>query len=120
MGEVISRFEAYGVIREHGEQLGYKKLRNNKESLSGKPLVMRLMKNDIVQMEIEGKKYLMRVVKIAATGRMAFVPINEANVDARNRDPKDTFSYLDKNPGSLSKTGCRRVSVSSIGRARVF
>jgi CRISPR-associated endonuclease Csn1 len=41
--------------------------------------------------------------------------LQEANVDARNRDKADPFAYLSKTAGSLQKAHGRRVTISPIG-----
>lgn len=113
-GEVISTFEAYQMVREHGKQ----RLRHPDLSLSGNPLVMRLVIDDILRMEIDGKEQIMRMVKVAGSGQVWFSPINEANVDARNRDKGDPFVYMSKMAGSLQTAKGRRVTISPIGELR--
>jgi CRISPR-associated endonuclease Csn1 len=111
-GEVISTFDAYQLARQHGAA----RLRHPTLSISGKPLVMRLMIDDAVKMVIDGVPLVMRFVAVsAANGQMAFAPIHEANVDKRNRDKNDPFAYLSKYAGSLQKTQARRVTISPIG-----
>ena len=114
-GDVISTFGAYQVIREHGEREGLKLLRNSNYSLTGKPLVARLMTNDTVCMKIDEDELIMRVVKIRHDGQITFSEHNESNVDARNRDKEDPFMYISKTPGSFQKAKGRRVTVSEIG-----
>lgn len=113
-GEVISTFDAYQVVRQNG----VKQLHHPALSISGKPLVMRLVIDDIVRMEIEGREQTMRMVKVAGSGQIWFAPINEANVDARNREKADPFSYTSKMAGSLQVAKARRVTVSPIGELR--
>lgn len=110
-GEVISTFEAYQITRQNGAQ----RLRHSSLSISGKPLVMRLVIDDIIRLEINNEIQTMRMVMVNSKGVMAFVPINEANVDARNRDKEDSFSYAYKNAGPLQKLKARRISISPIG-----
>ncbi|TCS72991.1 CRISPR-associated Csn1 family endonuclease [Sulfuritortus calidifontis] len=116
--DVISTFEAYQLIRLHGEAEGIKRLRNPSYSLSGKPLVMRLMINDLVRLNLGGNTKTMRVVKIGGNGQMFFAEHNEANVDARNKDDGDSFKYVSKIAGSLQTAQGRRVTVSEIGDLR--
>ena len=113
-GEVISTFEAYQVVRQEGLQ----RLRHPTKSMSGKPLVMRLMINDIVRMEIDGQEQTLRMVAVAGSGQFWFAPINEANVDARNRDKTDSFAYASKRGGSLQAAKGRRVTISPTGEIR--
>lgn len=113
-GEVISTFEAYQLVRK----FGLERLRHPTLSISGKPLVMRLVIDDIVRMEINGVLQTMRMVKVDSSGKIAFSPSHEANVDARNRDKTDPFAYLYKNAGPLQALKARRVTISPIGELR--
>lgn len=113
-GEVISTFESYQIVRQHG----ITRLHHPFMSISGKPLVMRLVIDDIVRLEINGGDQVMRMVMVNSKGVMAFVPVNEANVDARNRDKADSFSYAYKNAGPLQKLRARRVTVSPAGELK--
>ncbi len=117
-GEVISTFQAYQVIRQHGEEKGKALLRSPTQSLSGKPLVMRLLRNDIVRLVNEQQAITARVCWIRSDTRIAFAPVHEANVDARDRSKDDPFSYLIKNASVLQKLNARRITISSIGELR--
>ena len=118
-GDVISTFQAYQTIRQYGEDLGLKKLRDPSYSQSGKPLVMRLMIDDTVRLKINDIQRTMRVTVIKGNGQISMCDHNEANVDSRNRDKNDPFSYVSKYAGSLQKAQGRRVIVSEIGDLRV-
>lgn len=118
-GEVITTFEAYRVIRSRGEADGIKALRTPRFTQSGKPLVMRLMINDMISLQLDGKKKIMRVAQIKHRGNIIMVEHNEANVDARDRDKENSFAYLSKTAGSLQKAGARLAVVSEIGNVRV-
>lgn len=113
-GEVVSTFDAYQAVRQYGTQ----RLRHPSLSLSGQPLVMRLMINDTVRMKVDENDQIMRVVKMAGSGQIWFAPIHEANVDARNRDKSDPFAYTSKTAGSLRAAQARRVTISPIGEIR--
>ncbi len=117
-GDVISTFQAYQVIRQFGEAEGLKKLRNPNLSQSIMPLVMRLMIDDMVKLDIGSGLQTMRVVKISGNGQICLCNHNEANVDARNRDKDDSFSYTTKVPSSLQGAKCRHVTVSEVGEVR--
>jgi CRISPR-associated endonuclease Csn1 len=110
-GEVISTFEAYQIVRKHGVAA----LRDPKLSAAGKPLVMRLMKNDYLKLEIKEKQKIMRITTISANGQFFMAEHHEANVDSRNRDKTDQFGYISKKPGSLMQVKGRRISISPIG-----
>ena len=117
-GDVISTFQAYQMVRQFGEVDGLKRLRNPARSQSGKPLVMRLMTNDLIRLDVDGSKRFMRIAVISTSGQMSMSDHNEANVDARNRDKAAAFAYLSKSAGSLQKANGRLVTVSEIGDVR--
>jgi CRISPR-associated endonuclease Csn1 len=108
-GEVISTFEAYQLVRTHG----LARLRHPKRSVSGKPLVMRLIRDDFVRLEHNDAIRSVRLCKMSGDGVLAFADIQESNVDARTRTKE--LSYLFKTPGSLQKSNARRVTISPIG-----
>ncbi len=108
-GEVISTFEAYQLVRQHGGN----RLRHPKLSVSGKPLVMRLMIGDPVGIEFEGVRKIYRLSFMASAGTLAFAQCHEANVDKRTRSKE--LSYLFKTAGSLQKSNGRVVGISPIG-----
>ncbi len=110
-GEVISTFDAYRLVRQHGVA----RLRHPSLSVSGKPLVMRLMLNDAVRLEVDGVLRTMRVVKLSGNGQVFMCDTHEANVDSRNRDKTDAFGYTSKMAGSFQKSQARRVTISPIG-----
>jgi CRISPR-associated endonuclease Csn1 len=110
-GEVISTFEAYQLVRLHG----LARLRHPTLSVSGKALVMRLILDDSVRLEVDGKPRTMRVATLSGNGQVFMADGQEANVDARNRDKSDSFAYVSKTAGSLQKSNARRVTISPIG-----
>ena len=112
VGDVISTFRAYDIARTSG----LARLRHPTLGQSGQPLAMRLGIDDVVRMEHDGREQTMRMVKVAASGQIWFAPINEANVDARNRDKSDPFAYVSKMAGSLKTSKARRVTISPIGQ----
>ena len=113
-GEVISTFEVYQLVREHGVA----RLRNTDLSFSGKPLVMRLMIDDAVRLDVDGQSRTMRIVTLSGNGQMFMADTNEANVDARNRSTEEPFAYVSKMAGSLQKANARRLGISPIGELR--
>ncbi len=110
-GEVISTFEAYQLVRAQG----ISRLRHPSLSVSGKPLVMRLIVDDSVRLDIDGKPRTMRVVTLSSNGQVFMADVQEANADARNRDKANTFSYVSKYAGSLQRAIGRKITISPIG-----
>ncbi|MBP8285932.1 MAG: type II CRISPR RNA-guided endonuclease Cas9 [Rhodoferax sp.] len=110
-GEVISTFEAYQLVRQHGLE----RLRHPKLSFSGKPLVMRISLDDTVRLNVDGTSRTMRVATLSGNGQVFMADIQEANVDARNRDKSDPFTYISKMAGSFQKSKARRITISPIG-----
>lgn len=115
VGEVISTFKAYQVIRSLGEVTGYKRLIHPSLSQSEKKLIMRLMINDYITLNND-KNNLIRVVKISGNSQIYFAPHNEANVDSRNRDNGNSFAYISKVAGSLKTAKASKVAVNPIGK----
>ncbi len=113
-GEVISTFEAYQLVREHGTT----QLRHSDFSVSGKPLVMRLMIDDVLRLDVDGQFRTMRIATLSGNGQIFMADISEANVDARNRSKEDLFAYVSKMAGSLQKAKARRITISPIGELR--
>ncbi len=110
-GEVISTFEAYQLARKRG----LAQLRHPTMSMSGKPLINRLIIDDFVRLNIEGSLQTMRVASINSAGRLTLASHQEANVDARNRDLGGNWRYTYKQAGSLLSAKARRVTISPIG-----
>ena len=117
-GRIISTFEAYQVIREHGLIVGKKMLRSPTTAIAGNPIVMRLMNGDLVRLQEGDSTVLMRVVKMSSNGQIYFAPHHEANTAERNSNKHDSFSYLSKYAGSLQSAKGRLVTVSPIGELK--
>jgi CRISPR-associated endonuclease Csn1 len=117
-GEIVSTFTAYQLVRELGKVEGLRRLQSTTQSLSGKPLVMRLQNGDVVKMQVEDKWQLMRVVKMNSQGQISFAKLDESNTSARELDKLDTFTYYRKNAGPLQGIQARRVTISPIGELR--
>ncbi|MES2365732.1 MAG: type II CRISPR RNA-guided endonuclease Cas9 [Pseudomonadota bacterium] len=113
-GEVISTFNAYQLVREQG----IARLRHPTISISGKPLVMKLMIDDVVRLDVDGQVRTMRIAKLSGNGQVFMADTSEANVDARNRSKEDPFSYVSKMAGSLQKANSCRVTISPIGELK--
>ncbi len=79
---------------------------------------MRLSINDTVRLEHQGEEKTVRMAKVAGSGQIWFSPLNEANVDARNRDKNDPFVYMSKMAGSLQTSRARRLTISPVGELK--
>jgi CRISPR-associated endonuclease Csn1 len=110
-GEVISTFEAYQIAKQHGIE----RLRHPTLSMSGKLMVMRLIRDDFVRIDENGKSITLRVCKMRE-GQIALAEVSEANVDARTRTKE--LAYVLKAASSLQKSKARRVTISPIGELR--
>jgi CRISPR-associated endonuclease Csn1 len=110
-GEIISTFEAYQLVRREG--VG--RLRHAARGISGKRLVMRLMIDDFVRLHVQDKVHTMRIVKMSGNGQVFLASHHEANVDARNRNKDDPFTYVSKMAGSLFAAKARQITISPIG-----
>ncbi len=113
-GEVISTFEAYQLVRSSG----ITRLQHPTIGVSKKPLIMRLTIDDYVRLEVEGVLNTMRVASINSAGRLSLAAMQEANVDARNRDTDGSWRYTYKQAGSLKSANGRKVTISPIGELR--
>lgn len=128
-GEIVSTFEAYQLElklqaqykKKHGKKAvvpSLTRLLSRTHSVSKKPLVMRLVRGDTVRLVADDQLLTLRVNTIRSSGEMLFAPIHEANVDGRNRNKEDSFSYISKSAGTLQKSQARRVTISPIGKLR--
>lgn len=111
VGDVISTFTAYQIVRDHG----LRQLRHPKIASNGQPLIMRLMVNDLLRLNHDDRIRTMRVVKISSNGQIFMAELHEANVDSRNRDKSDAFSYVSKTASTLKSARARSIFISSIG-----
>lgn len=115
-GKVITTFEAYQFAREHGPAA----ILNRATGICGKPLLMRLIINDCLRLNIDGKRRVMRLVSVSKNGQIFLVDTNEANVDARNRNKDDAFAYISKTAGSLQKAQGVKVGITPVGEVVIY
>ena len=127
-GEIVSTFQAYKLARTLAAQFRAKhgssaqvpplaEMMSATHAASGKPLVMRLMKGDMVRLALEnGTEAVMRLYGIKTNGQLILAPHEQANVSARNLDKSDDFNYTTKTASALQKAKGRRVSISPIGK----
>lgn len=108
-GSIITRFEA----NQHPFRSFLASDASRKLSFYGNDLVMRLCRDDIIAVESPSRQ-LLRIVKMSR-GVITVAPIEEANVDARNRDPLDEFKLSSKSISGLQKLNARRVFVDVLG-----
>ncbi len=115
-GEVISTFDAYQLSRTDNDW--WKKLVGR----TGQALIMRLRKDDMLQIEHEGKKLVLLVNQVTP-GQVIMSEHFEANVDARTRKKyvgDDPLKYIFKSPGSLQKSEAKRVTISPSGVVKIY
>jgi CRISPR-associated endonuclease Csn1 len=112
VGEVVSSYGAYRIARTQSPT----RLRDPYLTQSGKPLVIRLMRDDVVQVDVcsVDDRQLMRVCKFASSGAISLSPISEANVDARVRAKE--ISYLSASAGTLQQRSAKKVTITPDGR----
>lgn len=101
-GEVISSFEA--------NQRGFSE--SSTEARNGSPLVMRICKDDIVAINVDGKQRIMRVAQFSA-GKILLAEHYESNVSDRARHGE--FTFLQLGVGTMKKLGARLVGVDVLG-----
>ncbi|MEQ8228894.1 MAG: HNH endonuclease domain-containing protein [Rhodospirillales bacterium] len=107
-GRVISRFDA--------NQKGFTP--NARTSTEGEPLIMRLRVNDMLELEYDGGRKIMRVVKLSV-GKITFAEHQEAgSLKSRDADKSDPFKYLTVAPSSLQSRNARVVYTSPSGVIR--
>ncbi len=111
---VISTFQAYQIVRHEGVC----RLRDPRLSLSGKPLIMRLLIGDTLRLEVKERTETVRIQKLGGNGQVFLASHHEANVDQRNRDSADPFTYISKMAGSLRTAKARQITVSPTGEVR--
>lgn len=105
-GEVISTFEAYQLSQQNPKWWQTMKGRD------GQPLIMRLRKNDYVQIAQDGNPTILQIYKFSL-GQINMAEHFEANASARVRDK--TLPAICMSPTSLQKAGAKRVTVSPSG-----
>jgi CRISPR-associated endonuclease Csn1 len=78
--------------------------------------VLSLQQNDVVAIEREGERELMRVVKFSA-GTLVLAPPQEAgSLKGRDADKDDPFRYIYGSPSSLQRWKARQVRIDELGR----
>ncbi|MGE7468560.1 type II CRISPR RNA-guided endonuclease Cas9 [Bosea sp. NPDC003192] len=104
--EVVSMFEAH--------QPGWSSPLRAENPTARK--VLSLQQNDVVAVEREGERELMRVVKFSA-GSLVLAPPQEAgSLKSRDADKDDPFRYVYGSPSSLQRWKARQVRIDELGR----
>ncbi|WP_108484561.1 type II CRISPR RNA-guided endonuclease Cas9 [Oceaniglobus ichthyenteri] len=102
--QMVTTFEAHQAAVEKKPHPAAKRL-------------LRFFKRDMIALERDGALFIGYVQKMKAGG-LFIAPHTEANADARDRDSKDTFRFLNIGGGSLIKAKARRIHVDEMGRMR--
>jgi CRISPR-associated endonuclease Csn1 len=137
-GQVLRTFDAYQIIRKYKTiEEGVKHLRHPRQTMSGRPLLMRLMINDYIHVNLDNQRLLLQVLKINSSGSVTFIKPNEANIAARytaklnaqkaekNKEPFDVLvlndSFFQKaiSASTLKDVFAKQVGVSPIGKLQV-
>ena len=108
-GRVVSRFDA--------NQKGFAP--NARTSTEGEPLIMRLRVNDMLELENDGDRKIMRVVKLSE-GEITLAAHQEAGkLKDRHSKKEDPFRYLRiSSPSGLQSKAARIIYVSPSGAIR--
>lgn len=132
--EVIPRYRAYQIV--NNDLKNEIRLRDPVHGLTERPLVFRLMIDDTIRMNLQGKLRLLRVTKISSSGGFTCTELNEANVSNRygsklaavkakkmdkpydERALDDEFILTQLSTGSLKAGQARQVTISPIGELR--
>ncbi len=112
-GEVISTYEAYQLKKARKNVAWWRSLKGRE----GQTLVMRLRKDDYVQIDHEGHTKIVQVYKFS-TGMILMSEHFEANASARIREK--ALKAIQMAPGSLQKANARSVTVSPSGVLKVY
>jgi len=110
-GEVISTFQAYQLSRKDPKWWQKPVGRN------GQKLLMRLRKNDYLQIEHDEKRMIVQVYKFSE-GKINMAEHLEANVDARVRAKE--LKSIQKAPSALQKSKAKRVTVGPSGVVKIY
>ncbi len=110
-GEVISTFDAYQLARSNPNWW------NNPIGQNQQKLIMRIRKNDMLQIEHEGRVKTVEVYKFS-TGKINMAEHIEANASARISDR--ALKTIQMAPGSLQKSKAKRVTISPSGVVKIY
>lgn len=112
IGEVISTYDAYQRARIDP------KWWQNLRGRDGQALIMRLRKNDMLQITDDQKRSKIVQIYKFSTGVISMSEHFEANASARIRDK--TLNAIRMSPSSLQKAKAKRVTVSPSGVVKIY
>ncbi len=78
--------------------------------------IMRLFKNDMIELEQDGLKKIYYVVKLSSNGQITIVEHAEANADKRNSDKRDPFTFWAPVATTLQKMNAKALFVTPAGK----
>lgn len=81
-------------------------------------LQMRLFKKDVVHVKGKSGEIRKSLIVKFSDKNITLSPLNEANVDSRNRDKGDPFSFENLGTGTLQKREVAKIHVDEIGRVK--
>ena len=105
--KVVQRTEAYERIRRKQPVVG-----RSLENIEAE-FLFSIMKDDTVEMVVDGERRIMRVKKFAENGQIWFVPVNDAHEDSEQKKQKLAWSLV---PNTLRQRALRKVVVDLLGR----
>ena len=107
--DVVSTFDANTYATKNGGALLPPKGEKGRH-------VMRLFKNDMVELGEDGKKDYFYVLKFKTIGQIYLVPHKEANPNKLKRDTEDEFSLTSSMASGLQKQNAKAVFISPAGK----
>jgi hypothetical protein len=98
--------------RPHTESKNFSRLRQNDDDDESR-FLFSLMKSDTIQLEQDGHRQIFKVKKFEATGKMTFIPINNAMPDKLQYSTGAAWSKM---PATLKSMSPQKVVVDLLGR----
>jgi len=98
--------------RPHTESKNLSRLRQNDDDDESR-FLFSLMKSDTIQLEQDGHRQIFKVKKFEATGKMTFIPINNAMPDKLQYSTGAAWSKM---PATLKSMSPQKVVVDLLGR----
>ena len=76
---------------------------------------MQLRINDMIAIPDNGGQSSYWRVQVLSGSKITLAPHNEADVDARNRNPEDPFKYKNTSPSGMQKERAYKIHISPTG-----